>query len=221
MSGQRREIRSAAVHAYQALAALGETPACPCCVVEMRVDRRSWFAQFRPNREEHLRRLSERVGPAVSTGLLHALWSLPEDLPVERRALTRRDVITLEAAARGFVKASDSAFTRLYRPSGVIEAIVVVSRRLQDATRRAAYFPPIYRRVAVALRPSMVGVPSSTLLGKQVGVGEVFIKDEGSDPVVIEKPQPASLGVPAVYRWWMAELAYRNWLYANCAHWSS
>ena len=37
----------------------------------------------------------------------------------------------------------------------------------------------------------------------------------GSDPEVVVKPDASVTGRPAVYRWWIAELAYARWIQLN------
>ena len=37
----------------------------------------------------------------------------------------------------------------------------------------------------------------------------------GNSPEILVPAIPAETGVPSVYRWWMAELAYERYLYEN------
>jgi hypothetical protein len=70
-------------------------------------------------------------------------------------------------------------------------------------------------RVAAATRwPA--DTASAIAAGHAGGIGVVVVSAVGAELLV--EPRPPLLGVPAVYRWWISELSYRNWGYANCAH---
>lgn len=190
-----------------------------CSVVELSVDGSHFFVHFAVDRVEHERRRRMAVGAATCTGLLHALWSLPEGIPFDWRALDDRDAKTLKDAGAGWIDSDGSSVTRRFRPGGTIELLTHGHRHLGQAIRRVAHHPPIFRRVAVWGGEELGGTElhSEHLEWARIlGVGVVSVDDDG--PAVLIRPAPAELGVPSVYRWWMSELAYRNWLYANCAH---
>lgn len=192
-------------------ACLGEQ--CRCSVVELCIDGARFAVTFDVDQQEHRRRSEAGLGAATDTGLLHALWELPEGIPTPAVALTDRDLSTLRHLGAGYVQGS-ATLTRLYVPAGVIGAVVVVAGTLGEAVASAARLPAIYRRLAVChRRPIDAG---SIEYGRRVGVGAVLVS--GSAAEVVVAPREPVLGVPAVVRWWLAELAYRNGAYGNCAH---
>ncbi|MDQ1536287.1 MAG: hypothetical protein QOE58_680 [Actinomycetota bacterium] len=200
--------------ARAALRAFGRHYGCECSVVELRIDGNRFFVEFAIDREEHRRRRALGVGAASGTGLLHALWELPAGIPIPEQCLTQRDVSTLRDHGKGYVEGTD-VLTRSFSPAGTIRAVVVVANQLDEAIGRLRRLPPIFRRLAVALR-SPARSASASVLGGTTGIGTAVIGRGGAELLVA--PAPAILGVPAVYRWWLAELAYRNWEYVNCAH---
>lgn len=203
--------------AHTALHALGSTPRCPCDVVGLAVDGMRWFAHFSLNGEEHRRRSNLRVGAAANTGLLHALWSLPEDVPIPSEALARGDASTIEEKGGGFVDHLDGRVIRRFRPAGSIKAVITVAPHLGEAVDLAAQLPPIYRRIAAASRVRQGHLDADVERSVEFGIGAVLVGhlDEAQ---VLAAPRDEVRGSPGVYRWWITELAYRNWLYANCAH---
>ena len=49
---------------------------------------------------------------------------------------------------------------------------------------------------------------------REWGVGIVTLRCDGY-PEVLVPASPAVTGVPSVYRWWVAELAYERYLYES------
>lgn len=186
-------------------------------LVELCIDGSNLVALFEVDAAEHDRRTAVGVGAATSTGLLHALWELPEGVQIPRSRLSRRDLSTIETLGHGFVKGADD-LTRVYVPAGHISALVVVKRDLSTAIKRTSLLPGIYWRVAAATRS---GPPFDEAHATSVrtGVGATVVS--GGEVTVVAEPHAPVIGLPAVVRWWLAELAYRNWGYGNCAHCSS
>lgn len=204
--------------AQAALYALGLANRCSCAVVELVVGGARWFTVFTPSAEEHRRRQLNGLGAVTDTGLLHALWALPEDIPVPLGALRPDDANTLKQAGGGHALDHRGAVTRSFRAAGTVTAVAVVATLLNDAVRRVMQLPPIYRRVAIPTASR--GVRTEALdRARTTGVGVVEV--DAGVPAVRLAPAAAVLGVPAVYRWWVSELAYRNWRHANCAHCTS
>lgn len=204
--------------ARAALQATGLQTRCSCEVVELTIDGARSFVLFRLNIGEHRRRNQARSGAITDRGLLHALWSLPEDIPVPCEKLTTRDAATLQQSGRGHVIKRGGSLCRVFRPAGTIQAVVAVARSLGDAVGRVGQYPAIFERLAVSLTAQLRD--EDIWAAQQLGVGIVTHAAPGHTEVV-DTPAEARRGVPGVYRWWISELAYRNWGYANCAHWSS
>lgn len=196
-----------------ALDMISMTPSKEGSMVELCIDGARFAVDFRVDGNEHERRINAGAGPATDTGLLYALWSLPAGMAIPAAALDRRDLATLLDLGDGYVEGTEN-LTRTFTPAGSVTAVAVVAESLGDAVARAARLPPIFWRVAAGLR--RVGRAEAVALGGSRGIGAVVMGSDG--PKVIVRPRSPRLGAPAVYRWWLSELAYRNWLYANCAH---
>lgn len=196
-----------------ALRAVGTGTGCPCSVVELHIDGLRFAVELELDRREHLRRQGLGLGAVTDTGLLHALWELPRGLPIPLSALDDRDIETLTESGAGHVDTL-GALTRTYAPAGHVTSVVVVANHMETAARRVSRLPRIFQRLAVALRS-----PSRSLDGTEADegpIGRVVAAADGA--LVVMRPAAPAVGVPAVYRWWLAELAYRNWAGENCAH---
>ena len=207
------------LQALSALDALGVRLGCRCELVPVTVDGQAWFVHFTPNLEEHRRRASAGVAAATSTGLLHALWGLPEDIPVAVDSMSVDDRLVLNQMGAGHVERDGAFVTRRYRVGGIISTALVVRSRLVQAVRRAAQLPAIHRRVAVAEEKRAIKrFAAGQELSETLGIGRVLAGPGHNPSRVLTAPAAPIVGVPSVYRWWVSEIAYRNWLYANCAH---
>lgn len=184
--------------------------------VELCVDGARFAVDFHIDQTEHERRMIAGAGPATDTGLLHALWSLPAGIEIPMSALDQHDIVTLLELGDGYVEGMEN-LTRTFTPAGRVAAVAVVADSLGEAFTRAARLPPIFWRVAAGLERD--GRADLVTLGRSRGIGGLVMSSDG--PRLLVSPRPPRLGVPAVYRWWLSELAYRNWLYANCAHCTS
>lgn len=193
--------------AHAALGAAGVAP--HDAVVEMRVDGAPYRVDFAVDAGEHARRQGLGVGAVTDRRLLHALWELPSHVPVPAGRVAAADLDTIARHGHGFVE-GEYVLTRTFAPAGTVTAVAAAGSSIEAAFRAVTRIPPIYWRVATAS-----ALPSESTLARagQLGVGVVV---EPADVAV--EPQPPRRGVPGVYRWWIAERAYRAWLYANCAH---
>jgi hypothetical protein len=120
---------------------------------------------------------------------------------------------TLDNEGFGWVEQRDGSFLRSYQPPGAICSIAVADKSLVRAVRCAAMHPPTVRRTAVWLTSTRGLGPTSSEplhLARRLGVGVVVATDGCATQLV--SPAGAIQGRPAVFRWWQAELAYRNWL---------
>jgi hypothetical protein len=200
--------------ARAALAALGNRDSCECSVVELRIDGSRFAARFDLDYREHHRRQRAGAGAATSTGLLHALWELPAHVPVPATCLGDLDRSTLREFGAGYVEGTEE-LTRTFAPVATVTAVVVVAKGMNEAMARASRLPPIFWRLAASLRRP-ARFEDAVTAGHASGVGGVVVGGGGSEVVVA--PRAPMRGVPAVYRWWLGELAYRNWAVGNCAH---
>jgi hypothetical protein len=181
-------------------------------VLTAALDGQEVLIAFDLNAEEHQRRKCSEAGPIHSRGLLHALWSLPEELPTPVLGLDDRDRETLTDEGQGFVRFVGDAVYRDYRPPGVVLAVALVRSRLAEGVTAIGAFPPLFRRYAVATNDELPD-PRGIALGEELGIGMAAFTRQGF--VVLSKAAAPWLGVPAVYRWWLAEISYSAWVYAN------
>lgn len=176
--------------------------------VAIRLEGKELAAAFDPDVGEHVRRSRVSAGAVTSRALLHGLWLLPAGVPVPTAAIPERKRQHLRTAGH-FAQEDGGCLERLYSPAGAVRAIAIAGADIERSVERAIRFTPIVQRVVVtdiATRPS-----SGTLaLAEDWGVGVVRARADGCD--VLLHPAPAVVGVPAVYRWWLAELAYEGWL---------
>lgn len=162
---------------------------------------------------EHLRRSEMRLGAATSTGLLHALWELPAGIPVPKRALAPMDRETLRQEGCGWAEERRDDIVRVYRPAGLVGCVAVPDKSLAKAVQRVSAHPPTVRRTAVWLTASNdVSARTADLLSRAVRLGVGVLAVDGDRLCELVRPADAVRGRPAVFRWWQAELAYRNWL---------
>lgn len=181
-------------------------------VVPAVLDGRAMLMSFELDAIEHARRLEQSLGPLQSRSLLHALWALPEEITWPISGVNRLDVETLEREGHGYITKESGFINRVYRPAGQVRAIGLASRRLVDAVVTASQFPPIFRRYALSTRAGSSDL-DATAIALNVGVGAAIAHLDGVN--VLTQAKPPKIGVPSVYRWWLAEVAYRGWLQTN------
>ena len=154
-------------------------------------------------------------GAVVDRRLLHALWELPGGVDVPAYGIDEDDLDVLRRFGDGHVSSVGDCLRREFRPACTVTHSVGVARRGVDAIRRACAAPPIYTRVAVARRITQGDIDLAILKG--VGL----IAADGSSADVLVEARARVIGSPAVYRWWIAELAYDAWCHAQAAQRSS
>ena len=205
MTGRRQSDMPAIAAASAALSAVTSLP-----VVAFTLEGATVLGAFELNEMEHARRRAVGAGSVTSTGLLHGLWQLPTDGQVELEAIPTVKRRRLREASN-FVAVMGGSCRRLYAPAGVVRAVGVRSSSLHRALDRADRLPPILQRfVIVDPKPKS----SVALMRAQVnGIG--VLSTDASLPEAVVPAGPAEVGVPAVYRWWLAELAYEAWLYES------
>ncbi len=176
-------------------------------LAEISMDGDRFFAAFELNAREVARRVTAGVLSEPDLSVLYALKSVPESQPVATSSLGPEDLATLRDAPPGFAKVNARTVTRLYRPAGTVRAVAVLRQTATDALRQIAQMPPIFQRLAVGA----TGEPSADVIcrAQALGVGVVTLQPS---PAVRVPASQAQAGVPAVYRWWIAEIAVRNWI---------
>jgi hypothetical protein len=180
-------------------------------VVDITIDGIHMLAAFEPDPNEHMRRSKVDVGAVTSTALLHGLWLLPSGVPVPVADIPGHKRKRLERA-KHLVEVTKGCFERLYSPPGAVRAVGFRGTRTDRALRQAAGFTPIVQRLVIGdgpMRPSLDAMRTA----EASGIG--FVEHLGGITRVLLAPRAAELGVPAVYRWWIAELAYSSWLYES------
>lgn len=180
-------------------------------VVWLVVDGVRMLATFEPNDDEHARRSALDLGAVTSTALLHGLWLLPSGVPVPMDEVPDHKRGRLESA-RHLVEVVDGCFERLYSPAGAVRMVAFGGTRTSRSVQLAARFTPIVQRFALC---EGLAPPSSNVLRSAQAWGVGLVQYAGGSARVLVAPPVAELGVPAVYRWWIAELAYSSWLYES------
>ena len=193
----------------QAVEAIELTTGSP--VVSMSIEGSKMLAAFELDPREHKRRQWIGIGAITSKALLHGLWMLPSGGFVPSGALPDVKVQRLRMVPHSVIE-TDRGFWRTYYPPGTLRSVAFDGSNLDRSVHRAIKFTPIVRRF-VLTHESSGPVPWPTeCLAREWGVGIIDIEEEAG-PRVIVPASPAEIGVPSVYRWWLAELAYKHYLY--------
>jgi hypothetical protein len=167
------------------------------------------YVTFDLNVAEHQRRCRLGVDAVTSTALLHGLWLLPRGVAVDAEQLPDQKLDRLRRHP-ALVREHDGALLRLYEPIGTVPTIACTSENARRAVQSAARHSPIHERLAVVRSsPSL----EQELLAVELGVGIVVALD-GVTRLAVPAKSP-ECGEPAVYRWWVAEVAYSRWCYKS------
>lgn len=179
-------------------------------VLLVTIDRVRVAVAFEPDLSEHRRRQALGTGAVTATSVLHGLWLLPSRIPVPAAALPdhKRDRLSRLPA---LVTSIDDQLRRTYEAPGVVRALASGGRSARRAVELVARFSPIFYRYAVVNGDS--SLPAVITYAFENGVGVLQTDDE--EARVVSAAPEAVRGVPAVYRWWIAELAYEAWLYES------
>jgi hypothetical protein len=185
-------------------------------IAEVRLDGVDYLLRLGIDPEERARRSWYGLGAITDTGTLHALWAVGG--PTVNERLDSRDVATLEQSVSGVIDHNRGQVVRLYEPIGAVDLIASRRSRPQLAIDRALAMPPIFQRVAIWARGEdlLPGELKAMDRARRDGVG--LIQSDENALTVMSQPRPAIRGVPGVYRWLLAELAYHSWLQAQSAH---
>lgn len=182
-------------------------------VVQFSIDGSEMLGALEICPDEHERRKQAGVGAITSTALLHGLWMLPPHAPTPAAALPEVKVQRLRAAPHAAVETS-AGFELTYSPPGVLRSVAFFGRSVERAVDRAVRFTPIVERHVLVTEDQQPVAAPTECIAREWGVGILSV-GLGSCPEVLVPASPAETGVPSVYRWWAAELAYERYLYEN------
>ena len=197
---------AASDHAVEAVERFTQVP-----VVSFSVEGSKMLGAFELHPDEHERRQRAGVGAFTSKALLHGLWLLPSGGFVASGALPDVKVRRLRMAPHCAVE-TYCGFWRTYAPPGVLRTIAFTGDNVARAVQRAAKFTPIFQRFVLANEPNLPVSWPVECLAREWGVGIIALQDNQGPQIVIPASSPV-IGVPSVYRWWVAELAYERFLY--------
>ncbi len=184
-------------------------------VVLVGYDGAPMLAALAVHQDEHSRR--QRLGtPAVTDrALLHGLWLLapagvtPRDqIPANKQKKLDR-APHLAARVRG-------GYRRLYQPAATVRAVGMRGFDALRCVRRALKYPPILHRYAIVDRHPSRLTTRTAALATEWEVGILAVDSDGAFRQIVPPGAPHT-GIPSVYRWWIAELAYAQWRTAPLA----
>jgi hypothetical protein len=179
-------------------------------VVAITLEGRSILVALDVDQAEHSRRARFDVRAVRCRRLLHALWELPANVTWPRSGLDPSDLAAFSDAEPGLVASDGEGLRRLYQPAGMVRAVAVRNANLIDAVNQVASFPGIFGRYAFASRRSPADEQAAAV-ASTLGVGAAVTGSSGL--VVLSEALTPGIGVPGIYRWWLAETAYDAWLH--------
>ena len=191
-----------------AISSLGIPRSATSFPVHLKIDGCSSVVVFEISLAEHKRRLLAGTAAVTSTSALHALWELPLGVQIPMRNLTTLSQNGLKEVAGDCVEISGDRVVRTYQPPGRLTAVIVAKRNVRAGLCDLSMFPPIFYRGIVSQNRSATSDDLALAGSRGVGVAVPSTQNE-SCLLPCEAPK---LGSPSVYRWWVAELAYREYL---------
>ena len=194
-----------------ALASVAQVTGLP--VVRFAIDGLEILGALELSLDEHERRARLEAGAITSTALLHGLWLLPTGGPTPPGMLPEIKVQRLRGAPHAAVETA-AGFERTYDPPGILRSVAFSGASVERSVERAARFTPIVERFVLIVENQEPVASSTECVAREWGVGIISLR-YGACPEVLVPASPAETGVPSVYRWWVAELAYERYLYDN------
>lgn len=155
---------------------------------------------------EHERRRELGIGALTDRRSLHVLWAMPQEERVHVDTVPPEDLCTLERLRPSFVDQIGKCYVRSFQPAARVLGCIGNGKTAESAVKRLSQVPPIFTRVAVSGR--LTEGAAASALRRRVGLAKPA---SGGWVVQAEAPPPV-LGVPSVYRWWIAEQAYDAWI---------
>lgn len=160
---------------------------------------------------EHRRRLTHRVGAITSTGLLHALWSIPPSPSGIREVPSSEHLALLRDAPEMLVSQSDNRLTRTYNPAVRVLLVAVPRQYARTALRTALAMPPMFERLALWREHTGPAGHALSSYARDRGIGQLHLRDD-REPRTIALPDPPIPATPSVFNWWISEIAYSQLL---------
>ena len=168
---------------------------------------------IRPRTAEIDRRMGLGVGAILDEGMVRALMTIPEGVPVELRALDGAMLLEmdelLEAHAVDIV--GDTAWRRAIPPVELV-GFAKTAREWSDV-RGVTLLRTHGPRIAIASKPLAERILRE--VDSEVGVAVA----EGLDCVILRSPRARAVR-PSWQRWIIAETAFESWLerarYSEC-----
>ena len=194
-----------------ALASVAQVTGLP--VVRFAIDGLEILGALELSLDEHERRARLEAGAITSTALLHGLWLLPTGGPTPPGMLPEIKVQRLRGAPHAAVETA-AGFERTYDPPGILRSVAFSGASVERSVERAARFTPIVRRYVLIEENQEPVASSIECAAREWGVGIISLRC-GACPEVLIPASPAETGIPSVYRWWVAELAYERYLYES------
>lgn len=186
-------------------------------IADARLEGVQYLLRLRIDPLEEDRRKFYRLGGVVDTGVLHALWSLHPS-PSDSEYLESRNAATLGRCDPGLVAHGGRQLVRLYNPIGAVDLVAARRSVPSLAIQRALAMPPIFKRVAIWQRKDSLGSRELAVMDRARRDGVGLVESDDETAALLSYPREAIEGVPSVYRWLVAELAYESWLQAQIAH---
>jgi len=180
-----------------------------CDVLLVSIEGSNVLLTFEADPTENMRRQAAAVRAVRSRRLLHALWQLPTGLEWPSSRLDPVDIATFDREGVGFVVTTQGGIRRTYEPPGRVAAIAVRRQALSNAVSAVAQLPAVYYRYAfgsTVTRHDDSAIAAAQGLGIGAGVevcDQLIVHCLAGTPIV---------GIPGIYRWWLAEIAYEAWL---------
>lgn len=199
-------ITAVSNRAVEAVEQLTQAP-----VVSFSIEGSKMLGAFDLHPDEHERRQRAGVGAITSKALLHGLWLLPPGGFVASGTLPDVKVRRLRMAPHCAIE-THCGFWRTYAPPGVLRTVAFGGNDVARSVQRAVRFTPIFQRFVLTHEPSGSVPWTVECLAREWGVG-IISPSEMDGPRVVIPASPAEVGIPSVYRWWIAELAYERYLY--------
>ena len=163
---------------------------------------------FEPDPYEHPRRCENSVGAVLSRRLLHASGPYPRHTLADSRA-DELDVATLTSEGLAALDTRRRPGCQALQPPDASVALPFKARGLERGPPRAGGFPPTFLRYAIGVRRSMTDAEAITA-AVSLGIGARVM---GPTRLVVHaESELRERGVPGIYRWWLAEVAYDAWL---------
>lgn len=192
---------------HPACAALGQVTELPAASITH--GNRQVIAAMEIDRTEIARRRALGIGAITDTALLHGLWLLPHGIECPLSSEHDHKADRIRDAPYAAI-ADGNLFVRTYQPPGTVRAVAVADRSIPSGARRVhPWVSTIFERWIVLREPPKRMSAIAGRLTSMHGIGVIAANaDSGAAAMVIRQPAPPVVGIPHVYRWWIAEVVW-------------